>query len=166
MPFAEEVRVLHESVMWSGQTQFEQMKLWRMMNYLLGVPAAVLAAIAGGTGLAATKSEAVPGVLALMAGGFSAALTTLNPSRRVTQAQASANAYLELQTVARQLLTVRLPKMSRDDAEQELSELTARRDEVNKVADPPGRFAYWRAKKNFNEGGQDYADGGSQDAEA
>jgi hypothetical protein len=56
LPKGTEVQVIRESLMWSGLTQFEQMKVWRMMNYLLGVPAAVLAAIAGGTGLAATKS--------------------------------------------------------------------------------------------------------------
>ena len=52
-PVATELDRLHESVLWSAQGQFEQMKLWRSLNLLLGVPAAVLAAISGGTGLAA-----------------------------------------------------------------------------------------------------------------
>ena len=79
-PIAEEIHRLHESVMWSAQGQFEQMKLWRMMNIVLGTPAAILAAVSGGTGLAAKTVTPTPAILALLAAGFGAALTTLNPS--------------------------------------------------------------------------------------
>jgi hypothetical protein len=39
-PLADEIHRIHESVAWSAQTQFEQLKLWRGMNMILGVPAA------------------------------------------------------------------------------------------------------------------------------
>lgn len=153
---ADEINRIHESCMWSAQGQFEQMKLWRSLNLAFGVPAAALAAIAGGTGLAGNDTH-VPGVLALISAGFGAALTTLNPSRRVTQSQASANAYLELQTAARQLLLVKLVGLSEEDAHAELDNLTERRDDANKTADPPSTYAYWRAKKNITrDGGQAY----------
>lgn len=155
-PLAQEMHRIHESSMWSSQAQFEQMKLWRSMNILLGVPAAVLAAVSGGTGLAADQAMTLPSVLALLAAGFGAALTTLNPSRRVSQAQASANAYLELQTEARQLLTIDLPVSSREESRERLATLTARRDEVNKTADPPSLYARWRADRSIKRGGQTY----------
>jgi hypothetical protein len=155
-PIAKELHRLHESLMWSSQVQFEQMKLWRAMNILLGTPAAVLAAASGGTGLASGGGATVPSVLALIAAGFGAALTTLNPSRRVSQAQASANAYLELQTEARQFLLIDVPTLSAKDAREHLTQLTARRDEVNKTADPPGAYARWRATRNLKSGGQTY----------
>ncbi|MGA8723718.1 MAG: SLATT domain-containing protein, partial [Acidimicrobiales bacterium] len=148
-PVAEEVSRLHEDVLWSAQGQFEQMKFWRAMNVLLGVPAAVLAALSGGTGLAATKLTATPAVLALVAAGFAAALTTLNPSRRVSLAQAAANAYLDLQTDARQLLVIDLKGLSENSARESLGKLTSRRSEVNRTADPPGVYAYWRASSNI-----------------
>ena len=155
-PIANELDRLHESVVWSGQGQFEQMKLWRMGNIVLGMPAAVLAAISGGTGLAARSVTATPAILALIAAGFGAALTTLNPSRRTTQAQSAASAYLEIQTAMRQLLTVDLIHASREDAREQLDKLTARRDEVNRTADPFSTYAYWRAKRNIARGGQSY----------
>lgn len=155
-PIAKELHRLHESLMWSSQVQFEQMKLWRAMNISLGTPAAVLAAVSGGTGLASDGLATFPSVLALFAAAFGAALTTLNPSRRVSQAQASANAYLELQTEARQLLTIDLSSAPREDAREQLATLTTRRDEVNKTADPPGSYARWRATKNLKRGGQSY----------
>lgn len=156
LPTADEINRIYESCLWSAQGQFEQMKLWRSLNLVFGVPAAALAAIAGGTGLAGNETL-VPGVLALVSAGFGAALTTLNPSRRVTQSQASANAYLELQTAARQLLLVKLVRLSEEDAHAELDNLTERRDDANKTADPPSTYAYWRAKKNITrDGGQTY----------
>jgi hypothetical protein len=156
LPLADEINRIHESCLWGAQGQFEQTKLWRALNLVFGVPAAALAAIAGGTGLAGNETH-VPGVLALVSAGFAAALTTLNPSRRVTQSQASANAYLELQTAARQLLLVKLETLSYEDALVELEALTDRRDDTNKTADPPSTYAYWRAKKNITQdGGQTY----------
>ncbi len=87
-------------------------------------------------------------------------MTTVNASRRMTHAQASANAYLELQTAARQFLTIDLASMTYEDARESLRNLTNTRDELNKTADPPGRLAYKRSIKNITGGGQTYeADG-------
>lgn len=156
-PIAKELDRIHESALWSAQGQFEQMKLWRTMNMVLGVPAAVLAAIAGGTGLAAHEHTAVPGIIALFSAGFGAALTALNPSRRVSSAQSAANAFLGIQTDARQLLTINLAHLTRDEALEALETLTARRDEVTGTADPPSTYAYWRSKRNITKtGGQTY----------
>ncbi len=142
--------------MWSAQGQFEQMKLWRLTNLVLGVPAATLAAISGGTGLATHTSNGIPAILALIAAAFGAALTTLNPSRRVAQSYAAANAYLEVQTAARQLLTIDLPHSDRSAAREALAKLSERRDEINKTADPPNIYARWRARRNIETGGQAY----------
>lgn len=157
LPVAQEIDRLHESVLWSAQGQFEQTKLWRGLNLAFGLPAAVFAAIAGGTGLAADEATLVPGVLALISAGFGAALTTLNPSRRVSQSQASANAYLEIQTDARQFLLIELADLSKNDARERLGGLTERRNEVNKTADPPSLFARNRARVAIvRNGGQSY----------
>jgi hypothetical protein len=156
LPIGEEIDRIHESAVYSAQGQFEQMKLWRSMNILLGTPAAVLAAIAGGTGLSAGNHGSATGVIALISAGFGAALTALNPSRRVSSSQAAANAYLGIQTDARQLMTIKLSSLTRDDALDALSELTARRDEVIRTADPPSTYAYWRSKRNVVAGGQKY----------
>ncbi|MFE2375281.1 hypothetical protein [Streptomyces sp. NPDC059398] len=38
-----------------------------------------------------------------------------------------------------------------------LAEITARRDEQNKTAEPPNRRAYKKARRNIDSGGQTYA---------
>jgi hypothetical protein len=152
-----ELRRLEESAMYSAQGQFEQTKLWRTVNYVLGIPASVLAGAAGATALAATAGRVTAGILAIVAAGFGAVLTTINASHHLNQAAAAGNAYLEIQTAARQCREIDLPYLTLNDARQALAELTARRDEQNRTAEPPNRLARRKARKNIDSGGQSYA---------
>jgi hypothetical protein len=100
----------------------------------------------------------VGGILALLAAALTAILTTVNASRRQTQSQSSGNAFLQLQTAARQFVTIDIRKLTYEDARDELKSLTTSRDELNKTADVPGKRAFRQAKKNIEkQGGQDYA---------
>lgn len=155
-PIAREALRLEESCMWSAQNQFEQAKLWRRGNVLVSVPASVLAAVAGATGLAVATSRVLAAFIALAAGAFAAASSTLNLGRRVEQANAAANSYLALQTDFRIFREIDLPEASFDDARQSLSELVARQQEVNAAAPIPSRLAYDKARKNIEAGGQSH----------
>lgn len=143
--------------MYSAQIQFEQAKRWRGVNLSLGVPASVLAAVSGATALATTTGRIAAGIIALVAAGFGGILTTVNAAHRMNQASAAANAYLEIQTAARQARLVDLPHQTIDEARTTLAELTARRDEQNKTAEPPSRRSYRKGSKNIESGGQTYA---------
>lgn len=156
-PIGDEARRLEESAMYSAQSQFERAKFWRGVNLSLGVGAATLAAVAGVVGLASDKARILSGVLALISAGIVSVLTTVNADRRHSQAAAAANAYLEIQTAARQLYAVDLPRLDYDSARTQLAELTARRDEINKTADMPSRRAYRRAQTSIGRGGQQYS---------
>ena len=162
---------IHESVEFSAQSQFEQAKIWRSLNLWLGAPAAVTAALAGSTLLGAGSHNSIwgiplaviGGVLALIAAALSATLTTVNASRRGNQAQSSGNAYLQVQTEARQLVTIDLASLEHEDARQALEFITSSRNELNKTAEAPGARAYKRAKRNLYEThGQDYAVDGDE----
>lgn len=155
-PIGKEIHRVHESTLWSAQTQFEQLKRWRGVHYWVGVLAAVLAALAGAGGLAKFHIWWIPPLLALAAAALGAVLTTLNPAQKAAQARAAATEYQELQTEARQLLTIDLMTLSKDEARERLSDLTARRDSLNKTAEPPGSTAYKKAKKLLEAGGQAY----------
>jgi len=152
-----ELKRIEESAMYSAQIQFEQTKQWRGVNLALGLPASVLAAVSGATALAATTGRVIAGILALASAAFGAVLTTLNASHRMNQAAAAANAYLEIQSAARQAREIDLPYWQIDEARSALAELTARRDEQNKTAEVPNKRSYKRAQKNISGGGQTYA---------
>ena len=152
----DELKNLEESAMYSSQSQFEQAKFWRGVNIIFGAPAAVLAAVSGATGLASVSNRVTAAYLALVSAGLGALVTALNADRRSTQAHSAANAYLEVQTAARQLRQVDLENIKYEDARVKLHELTARRDEINKTADIPAFYAYWRAKINIKKNRQTY----------
>jgi hypothetical protein len=137
--------------------QFEGTKLWRGVNLGLGIPASSLAAISGATALATTTGRVWAGIFALASAAFGAILTTVNASHRMNQAAAAANAYLEIQGAARQMREMDLSYMPIEEARAAIAELTARRDEQNKTAEPPGSRLYKKARKNIEGGGQTYA---------
>lgn len=148
---------MEEGATYSSQSQFEQAKLWRGTNLVLGVPAAALAAVAGATALASTAGRVWAGILALLAAGFGAVMTTLNAARRADQAHVSSNAYLGLNNDARRLRTIDLSAMPIDDARQQLAELAARETEINNGAAIPSRLAYRLGRRNVERGGTSYA---------
>lgn len=156
VPAAEEFARLHESSLYSSQAQFEQMKIWRNVNYFLGVPAAILAAISGGKGFATPTQMHLPAVLALISAGFATSLAILNPSRKMMQAQAMANSYLEIQTASRQYMTIGIQTDTIEGVISKLNEITKARNELNKLAEPPMAIAYRRAKRQIALGGQNY----------
>jgi hypothetical protein len=153
---ADELLRIEEGAEHSSQSQFEQAKLWRGTNLALGVPAAVLAAVAGATALVSTAGRVAAGIIALFAAGLGAVMTTLNAARRAEQAHVSANAYLALRNDARRLRTIDLQSLSSEDARHELAELTGREAEINGGAAIPSRLAYRLGQKNIRRGGTSY----------
>ncbi|MET7368071.1 SLATT domain-containing protein [Streptomyces sp. NPDC005566] len=154
--FDAEFRRLEESAMWSAQCQFEEGKRWRATHWALGLPATLLAAVAGTTALVESTGGTTAGILALLSAGLGAVLTTVNASQRASQAVAAANVYLSIQTAARQHREIDLPDWTSTGAREALAALTARRDEQNAGTDPPSRRAYRKARANLNAGGQTY----------
>ncbi|MFD7168618.1 SLATT domain-containing protein [Streptomyces violascens] len=151
-----EAKRIEESAMWSGQSQFEQAKIWRAANLGLGIPAAALAAIAGAAGLVSTAGRYWAAVTALISAALSAIMTSSGLARRVEDAQVAANAYLSLQQDARLFYNVDLQILEYDEARAVIGELIARQQEVNKSAPIPSKRAYKRARKNIVGGGQSY----------
>jgi hypothetical protein len=101
-----EVRRLEGDAKYAEQSQFGSSKLWGSVNRLLGVPAAGLAALAGGAGLASAANRVFAGVVALVGAALGAILTAIGASRRAAQAKESGNAYLQIRTRGRQRLSI------------------------------------------------------------
>jgi hypothetical protein len=152
-----ELSRLEESATYSAQNQFEQSKLWRGANLLLSGPAALLAALSGGAGLADADNRTLAGVLALIAAGLGALITAVNPSSRAERAHTAGNAYLLLQTECRQARLLDLPSRDPADIRERIATLTARAGELNSTADIPSGLAAKRAKRNIDDGRQRYA---------
>lgn len=141
-----------ESVEFSAQAQFEQAKFWRGMHLLVGVPAAVCAAVAGAAAFASTAGRIPAAILALIAAGLGAVSTTIDAARRSEGAQRSGNAYLNLVGQTRVFREVDLPTRSADEARRRLESLMKQRHEINQASVAPWLYAYWRARRNIRKG--------------
>ena len=146
-----EVSRVHESAMYSQQTQFEYSKTWRRVDRLLGGAAAILAAAAGAGGLSDVMSARWAGIIALAAAGAGAVATTLGAPTSKDRAATSATAYLALQQDARILLNVDLDGMTAGDAREKLAELVARQQQLNASAEVPSNRAWKKAKANIEK---------------
>lgn len=151
-----EAKRIHEAAMWSSQSQFEQAKIWLKRNAWLGVPSTGLAAIAGVAGLADVLGNVWTGALAITAAFLTAIMTTLNYSKKIDQAHASANAYLALQQDARIFVEVDSKAGSIAELRELLAKLVARQQEINGTAHIPSPKARKRAEKNIDDGRQRY----------
>ena len=149
---AEELLRLEEDSTYASQSQYEASKFWRLCHWVLGVPAAGLAATAGFTGLASVTGRVPAAILALIAAVLGGLLTTVEPNKRVRQGQTAAAAYNEVRVGARQARLIDLPGATLEDARSQLRELTEQKHQVDRVAEPPNTYAYWRARRNIEAG--------------
>lgn len=151
-----EAKRIEEAGKYGAQAQFEQAKIWTKRNTWLGVPSSGLAAVAGIGGLADLFGNVWTGALAITASFLTAILTTLNYSKKIDQAHASANAYLALQQDARIFIEIDAQGGNLPTIRDAFSELVARQQEINKTSIIPSTKAYKRAKVNIKKGGQTY----------
>lgn len=154
---AKELLRIEENARNSQQNQFEQSKIWRGANLSLGIPAAVLAAFSGTAMLVSDEWRIPAGIISLLSAALATTSTTLSAERRSDRATTAGNAYLDIQTEARQLLHIDLIHLSYDDARDKLRNLSSRYGEINRGAEPVLNRARNRASKNLARGGQTHA---------
>lgn len=147
---------IHESAMYSAQTQFAYSKSWRSVDRWLGGFAALVAATSAAGGLSTVLSARWTGLIALVSAGAGAVASSLGAPKTKTQAHASANAYLALQQDARNFINIDLPKMNVDEARDQLGKLIARQQELNATTEIPSGRAWRKAKSEVEGGNQKY----------
>ncbi|KAB2350961.1 SLATT domain-containing protein [Actinomadura rudentiformis] len=127
--------------------QEETARVWRALNICLAVSAVLASGVAGSMMLAGNRHEIVAGGLALGAALLSALLGMLGPARREGQANESAEAFQEVQAMARQARQVDLQAQYFEQARESLAALTDRWQAVNRSAVPVSRWARLRIRK-------------------
>ncbi len=152
-----EAERVHESAMWSAETQFEYSKRWRRADRWLSGAASALAGAAGVGGLADVISVRWAGFIAVLSAVAAAIAASLGAPKTKEKAAISANAYRALQQDARVFLGIDLPTLSDSDARERLQSLIDRLQDLNKDAEIPSARAWERAKKAITDGSQRYA---------
>jgi hypothetical protein len=112
-----------------GDKYGSRMRLWTSLSYIIGAPAAILAAVSGVLATNGNKHNVVVAALALASAALGGLLTFLNPASRAANANARATAYWRTSIWVRYAVTSELPTADIDAARKLLRELQSREDE-------------------------------------
>ena len=146
-----EAQRIEEDSIYSAKRHFNACEIWTMGHYVLGIPAALLAALVT-TALIKNHSDWAQ-LLALTSALFAGLLTFLKPNDRASQHRAVGNQYLALRNDARIFREIDLVEPIDDSEKSErLRRMAQRRTDLNASAPTTGDWAFQKARRGIEEG--------------
>jgi hypothetical protein len=153
---AAEAGRLEEDCNFSSTGQFVAARRWRIAEYLLDLPAVLLAALAAF--FAFTEYSVTAGILSTVILLLMTASLFLRPTERALRHKGSAEKYLALRAAVRVFRDVELTHLNRgrDRLTERLISLVERKNELNVESPPIPVSAYKKAKAEICEGRSSY----------
>lgn len=146
-----EAERLEEDATYSSKGHFNAENTWVRRNYWLGIPATVLAAVAGAT-LIKSQPE-LASICTLLASLLTGLMTFLKPNERAAMHRAAAGQFLALRNDTRFFREIELLQMDRlNELTNRLKALSAARNELNQKSPSIPRRAFIAARKGIEEG--------------
>lgn len=146
-----EAERIEEDATYSSKSHFNAEGTWERRHYWLGIPATILAAVAGAT-LVKSQPEWAS-VCALAASLLTGLMTFLKPNERAAMHRAAAGQFLALRNDARLFREVELLQTERlNELPERLKALSATRNELNQKSPSIPRGAFVAARKGIEEG--------------
>jgi hypothetical protein len=147
---------LAEDVLWSEKQHFAMATLWRRMHLLLGIPSAIMAAMAGVSAL--QERPKLAAALAISSAVVTALLTFLEPDRAAERHHKSGVGYSGLRGRLRRFRTIDL---TRDhvinNARERLEEFAAEKNTLMETSPHIGGISYLLARKSIEREEHKYA---------
>ena len=145
----EEAKRIEHDTLYSAKGHYEASQYWTKFHLIIGIPTAVLSALAGASALAQFDNHSIiAGFLAIAVAAFTAVVTFLNPNEKATSHQNVGNKYNALRNKVHVFCNI---DASVEDSDQELiqqlKELARQRDELNQDSPPISNWAYKKAQK-------------------
>ncbi|MFZ1342871.1 SLATT domain-containing protein [Thiothrix eikelboomii] len=144
---------IEEDCTYSSKGQFNSGDIWGKWHLRLGLPAAVITALAGASAFA--DQALLAGIAASIATALTTTLTFLRPSERAETHKAAGASYLTLRNQARIFREIELESAAEHDLtalKKRLLELAMKKDELNQTMPGILRQAYELARKDIEEG--------------
>ncbi len=153
-----EAKRVEEDSMYSAKGHFVAANFWTNFHLWIGIPTAILAAIAGASALSQFDNHnIIAGILAIIVTALTAVTTFLNPNEKANSHRNAGNKYNSLRNKARIFCEI---DCCREDSDQEfakqLKELAKQRNELNQNNPQIPRWAYKKARKGIEEGETKY----------
>lgn len=153
-----EARRIEEDSLHSAKGHFVAANFWTNFHLWIGVPTAILAAIAGASALSQFENHnIIAGILAIIVTALTAVTTFLNPNERANSHLNAGNKYNSLRNKARIFCEI---DTCGDDSDYEfikqLKDLAKQRDDLNQNSPQIPKWAFKRARKGIEEGEANY----------
>ena len=150
-----EAHRIEEDTEHSAKSHFNAAERWSWCHLAIGLPAAVLAAIAGAT--AFSDLLEVAGSLAILSTALMTVLTFLKPSEHAENHKAVASHYLALSNQTRMFRVIDLEAASDLNlAKKRLRKLASARDRLNQASPGIPRKDYEKARTDIDKGHSQY----------
>jgi len=154
----EEAKRIEENCLHTSKSHFVVAYFWTKFHLGIGIPTAILAAIAGMISFASfCHSNTIAGILGIIVCILSALATFLNPKECSNTRSNAGNNYDSLLTSVRIFWTIDCRREeSAAILADKLKEFSARRDQLNRDCPQPPKWAYRIAKRGIDEGEAEY----------
>ena len=153
-----EARRIEEDSLYSAKGHFVAANFWTNFHLWIGVPTAILAAIAGASALSQFDNHnIIAGILAIVVTALTAVTTFLNPNEKANSHRNAGNKYNSLRNKARVFFEIDCcGGSSYEELIKQLKELVKQRDGLNQNSPQIPIRAYKKARKGIEEGEADY----------
>lgn len=151
--FVREAKRVEEDSLYSAKSHFEAGRRWSRVHLWLGLPAAALSAIAGGSAFGG--HDVLAGSLALVVAGLTAVMTFLSPDDKASRHQLAGARYNAVRNSARVFYEVTVLRGGADLSTQ-LASLCERRDTLNLESPQIAGWAFQKGRKAIESGEASY----------
>ncbi len=142
---------IEEDALFSAKGHFEAARSWDQLHFSIGVPTALVAAIAGVSAL--KHYEVLSAVLSLSVASSSAVFTFLNPKERSARHLKAGNSYKALHNDTRIFREIDCQQgRTPEELRSSLAEFNARRNQLNTESPQIPRRAFLKARRGIESG--------------
>lgn len=150
-----EAKRLYENCLYTSKSHFEESRFWQNLHLWIGIPAVILAGVAGTLAFAEVKLLA--GVLSMVIVVLTSITTFLNPKEQANTHLTTANNYDSLMAKLRIFWSIDCWSEESDDVlTSRLRTYSEERDRLNRECPQPFKWCYRSAKKGIQEGESEY----------
>lgn len=151
-----EGRRIEEDSLYSSKGHFYAAQFWTDLHLWIGIPATIMAAVAGASALSGHGIFA--GVLALIVAALGAVATFVNPNEKAAIHSRAGNKYSALKNNTRIFceIEIELETNTEDALLQKLKDLAKQRDLLNDESPQIPNWAFKKARRGIEEGEAHY----------
>ena len=149
---------IEEDSLYSSKGHFYAGQRWSNLHLWIGVPAAILAAIAGASALSEFQSHSlVAGILSIVVAALTAIATFVNPNERATTHKNAGNKYNSLRNRSRIFYTIEMSSENNlDKLAERLKSLDGQRNKLNEESPQIPKWAFKKGRKGIEDGEANY----------